>query len=134
MFDFYFRGVPGKKLIDADTGRYLGSFDASGYVSAATLAHSCATPLINRALNSMDVYYPVHVTVWNSSTKPIPNAWISKDGAEVNKTDACGCATLILPQGVYTLTVGGEGFEDETGEVTVNQSAVHATFTLSAET
>ena len=129
MFNFYFHSTPGKRLIDADTGRLVGTFDKDGFLAADDIAAACAGPLIDRIQISHPPYFPVHITVWDGNALPIADASVTV-GTETATTDADGCLTLKLLAGVYPITVSAEGYESEQDEISVEKNMLSATYSL----
>ncbi len=130
MYNFYFHSTPGKRLIDADTGRAVGIFDQEGYLAADEIAKACAAPLITRIQNAYPVYYPVHITVWDGNAEPIVNADVVI-GEQTYKTDGDGCVSCKLAAGAYAVEICADGYEDQNDVITVENTRIHLTVGLS---
>lgn len=130
MFDFYFHGTPGKRIIDADTGRFVGIFDQDGFLSSAEIAKNCATPLIGRMKACYVPHYPVYVTVWGPDVTPLSDVRVSVAGGGEKTTDENGTLRLCLIPGTYEVTVEKDGFETVSEQVTVGEGVCHLTFSL----
>ena len=130
MYNFYIHSTPNKSLVDADTGRVVGTFDRDGFLSADAIATACADPLISRVKATYPPHYAVCFTVWDGLASPIADATIRVGGKEM-VTDSNGCAEVKLCAGSYAVTVEKDGFSSETDEIILEGNPIHATYRLS---